>query len=272
MIHMPVNATPEYLKAENAYQKAKTIEEKILYLEEMIRCCPKHHGSETALAQLKSRLAKLKKEAVSKRKIGSRKGVSKEGEAQVCIIGKTMSGKSTLLSRLTDAKPAISNHPYTTTKPVVGMIDYNGVKVQLIEIPSTFAPEYLSVCRTADLLVITIRNDRERKDMFDFMENNYIRTKYIVVDIRMKKDDVKKAVWNALGFIMVYTKDKGILSPMALKSGAKLREFAFKIHKDFVKNFRFAQLWRRTDGKTRRIQAGLDYALKEGDIVELHMR
>jgi len=112
------------------------------------------------------------------------------------------------------------------------MIDYNGVKVQLIEIPSTFDPEYLSICRTADLFVITSRNDMERNDMLDFMENKYIRTKHIAADIFMKKEEIKRAIWNALGFIMVYTKDKGKISPMALKNDAKLREFAFKIHKD----------------------------------------
>ncbi|MFH0836540.1 MAG: TGS domain-containing protein [Candidatus Aenigmatarchaeota archaeon] len=269
---MPVNVTPEYLKAENAYQKAKTIEEKIFYLEEMIRQCPKHHGSETALAQLKSRLAKLRKEAVSRKKVGGRKGVSKEGEAQVCVIGKTMSGKSTLLISLTDAKPVIADHPYTTTKPVVGMIDYSGVKVQLIEIPSTFDSEYMSICRTADLILITVRNSREKKEMLDFIENKYIKTKYVVVDSSMKRDDVKKAIWNALGFILVYTKDKGKVSPMALKKRAVLRDFAFKIHKDFVNHFRFAQLWRRVGGKTRKIQVGLEYKLEDGDIVELHMR
>ncbi len=92
---MPVNAPFEYYRAEEKFKSAKTKEEKIAALEEMVRMMPRHHGSENALAQLKSRLAKLRKEGERK---GSKKtGIKKEGEAQVCLIGFANSGKSWLL-------------------------------------------------------------------------------------------------------------------------------------------------------------------------------
>ena len=104
---MPVNAPAEYFKAEERFKSAKTREEKILALEEMVRLMPRHHGSEKALAQLKSRLAKLRKET-SKGGGAHKEGLKKEGEAQICIIGLANSGKSWLLSRLTKAQPAPS--------------------------------------------------------------------------------------------------------------------------------------------------------------------
>lgn len=271
---MPMNASIEYYLAEKKFQSAKTTEEKILYLEEMIKEIPKHKGVENQLALLKSKLAKLKKEAVtaSKRRGASRKGVSKEGEAQVCIIGKTMTGKSTILSKLTDARPRISDHPYTTTKPVVGMMDYNGVKIQLVEIPSTFSPEYMSICRSADALLIVANTDEERKDMLKFLESSYVRVPYITATSDKSVDEIRNTIWNILDFILVYTRDHGRLSPMALKRGSKLKEFAFRIHKDFVKNFRFAQVWRRRNGVMRKIQAGLEYNLEDGDAIELYMK
>ncbi|HLC77379.1 MAG TPA: GTP-binding protein, partial [archaeon] len=58
---MPVNAPREYYVAEEHFHKAKSKEEKIAALEEMLRLMPRHHGSENALAQLKARLAKMKK-------------------------------------------------------------------------------------------------------------------------------------------------------------------------------------------------------------------
>src|SRR3989344_126865 len=93
---MPVNAPPEYYRAEGKFKSAKSTDEKIVALEEMIRTMPKHHGSEAALAQLKSRLAKLKKEKISKGKKGGGRSLAivKEGDAQVCLIGLTNSGKS----------------------------------------------------------------------------------------------------------------------------------------------------------------------------------
>ncbi len=270
---MPINASIEYILAEKKFQSAKTIDEKIACLEEMIKTAPAHKGGENLRALLKSKLAKLKKESiVSKKKGTSRKGISKEGEAQVCIIGKTMTGKSTILSKLTDARPKISDHPYTTTKPVVGMMDYNGIKIQLVEIPSTFSPEYLSICRSADALMIVANTDEEKKDLLKFLESNYIRVPYIISTSEKSVDEIRNKIWNLLGFILVYTRDHGRLSPMALKRGSKLKEFAFRIHKDFVKNFRFAQVWRRRNGVMRKIQAGLEYNLEDGDAIELHMK
>src|SRR3989338_576871 len=106
---MPVNAPMEYFKAEEKFKQAKTTEQKIVCLEEMISLLPRHHGSENMHAQLKSRLAKLKRESISSKKRSGRKGIVKDGEAQVCILGKTMSGKSTILSKLTDARPRIAS-------------------------------------------------------------------------------------------------------------------------------------------------------------------
>src|SRR3989344_52303 len=106
---MPINASPEYYKAYAEYLNALTIEEKIRRLEEVIRLAPKHKSSETLLAHLMSRLSKLKKESEVKRKRrSSSRGIKKTGDAQVVIIGIENSGKSSLLSVLTNASPKIS--------------------------------------------------------------------------------------------------------------------------------------------------------------------
>ena len=79
---MPTNVTIEYAKANEQYQKAKTREDKIEALEEMIRYAPSHKGGENLRKQLKQRLAKLKKQKISK---SARKSISipKEGDAQI---------------------------------------------------------------------------------------------------------------------------------------------------------------------------------------------
>jgi ribosome-interacting GTPase 1 len=88
---MPTNVTVEYAKATQRYAVAKTREEKISALEEMISTIPGHKGCEVMKAQLKQRLAKLKEKPSSK---ASRKvmNIPKEGDAQVCILGMTHSG------------------------------------------------------------------------------------------------------------------------------------------------------------------------------------
>ncbi|MFQ6010292.1 MAG: GTPase, partial [Candidatus Aenigmatarchaeota archaeon] len=113
---MPANVTIEFMKAKEKYQKARTREEKIAALEEMLSTIPKHKGTENMQAEIKSKLSKLRKMKAPK---VARHAFSlpKEGDAQVCIIGLTQSGKSTLLASLTNAKPKIAPRPYTTTKP-----------------------------------------------------------------------------------------------------------------------------------------------------------
>ncbi len=260
---MPINASPEYFKAEERYQNAKGREEKILALEEMIRTAPKHKGAHNLLAQLKGKLAKMKKESSSK--AAKKPSITKEGDAQVCIIGPTNSGKSWLLSKLTSARPLISEHPYTTTKPEVGMMDYNGIKIQLVEIPATLDSEYLSIARSADAIFF-LGNAEEMKNLAD---EHYVRTKYIVGDARRENPEgIKQRIWDMLYLIIVYTKTGNKQSPMALTKGSTIKSFAARIHKDFIKHFRFARLWRKGMHK----QVGLNYVLEDGDIVELHMK
>ncbi|MBI2173059.1 MAG: TGS domain-containing protein [Candidatus Aenigmarchaeota archaeon] len=267
---MPVNAPAEYFMAESKFHSAKSREEKIAAMEEMVRLMPRHHGSETAMAQLKQKLAKLKKEKGAKKKGGARLGVTKEGEAQVCILGFTNSGKSTLLKSLSGASPGISGYAYTTTRPEIGMMDYSGVKIQLVEIPSTFRSEDISVCRTAELILLLAKSGSELKELEDIMKSNFIRTKAVYANpFTEPVSDIKEKVWDALGLIIAFTrKSDGTKSPMALPDGSNISDFAKRIHKDFVKNFRFARLWR--NGMVK--QVGLSYVLEHGDIVEIRVK
>ena len=55
--------------------------------------------------------------------------------ADVGIIGMPNSGKSTLLSVLTNAKPKIANYPFTTINPNLGVSFYNNKEITLADIP-----------------------------------------------------------------------------------------------------------------------------------------
>ena len=55
--------------------------------------------------------------------------------ADVGIIGMPNSGKSSLLSVLTSAKPKIANYPFTTINPNLGVTIYNNKEITLADIP-----------------------------------------------------------------------------------------------------------------------------------------
>ena len=55
--------------------------------------------------------------------------------ADIGIVGMPNSGKSSLLSVLTSAKPKIANYPFTTINPNLGVASYSNKEVTLADIP-----------------------------------------------------------------------------------------------------------------------------------------
>jgi len=135
---MPVNLPPQYHKKEAELKDAKTFEEKIAVLEEMLAIMPKHKSSEKLQALLKTKIAKYRK-MMEKEPSAARRTVvpviEREGAGQVVICGPVNSGKSSLLSLLTKAKPDIADYPFTTKNPIPGMMEYGNVKIQLVDTP-----------------------------------------------------------------------------------------------------------------------------------------
>src|SRR3990167_298759 len=111
---MPVNAPAEYYKAEMKYAQAKIREEKMAALEEMISLLPRHHGSENAHAQLKSRLAQMKKEGEKKGPPGV--GIKRVGDAQFALLANTNSENRSFWrpSRTRSPKSRLTNTPLSS--------------------------------------------------------------------------------------------------------------------------------------------------------------
>jgi len=170
---MPINAGYEYGKAESEFNQAGTVQEKLLALRKMLSVAPKHKGAESLLKQIKEKIAKYKelaeKEKKAKKGSGKTLSIKKEGAATICIIGTVNSGKSTLLKKLTNANVLIAPYPFTTKKPEIGVLDYKGIKLQIVEIPaiaekfeySELGPSLLAIIRQSDLLIITFKEKSE---------------------------------------------------------------------------------------------------------------
>ncbi|MDE0314177.1 MAG: GTP-binding protein [Candidatus Poribacteria bacterium] len=167
---MPANLPPTYYKLKHQHEAAKTDEERLSLLEEMLRIVPKHKGTEKVVSDLRKRIAVLKKESSGKGGKGaSKKGYSehipKQGAGQIVMLGPPNGGKSQILSNFTKAKSEVSPTPYTTTMPVVGMLQYENIQFQLIDTPSIMqdfiSPAVLTLVRNADLClgVVSLASD-----------------------------------------------------------------------------------------------------------------
>ena len=184
---MPANLTPQYLAAEQRFKDAVTAEAKIEALEEMMAVIPKHKGTEKLRAELRRKLAKLrttgsKKHGVSK--ASAMYSIQREGAAQVVLLGGANSGKSSILAKLTNAVPEIGNYPFTTRLPQPGMMPYENIKIQLIDMPpidpNYYEPWMGSIVRQADfaLLIADLSRDEMLNDIdnvLNILENSRIR-------------------------------------------------------------------------------------------------
>jgi small GTP-binding protein len=155
---MPANLTPQYLDAEKRYRSAKTNEEKMSCLMDMLATIPKHKGTEKLQADIKTRISKLKR--TSSKKSGTKKTIwyhiDKQGAGQVVVFGAPNSGKSALVKALTNAPTEVASYPFTTLQPIAGMLEFEDIQIQLIDTPpitEDSEPWVFHIIRSGDLAV-----------------------------------------------------------------------------------------------------------------------
>jgi len=166
---LPANLPPEAKGKWIAAQNARNPKEKIQLFQEFLSAVPKHKGNERLRAQVKSKIAELKREIAAQRsrRSGSRSPwvIEREGAAQVVLFGLTNAGRSSLLKALTNARPEIGSYAYTTRIPVPGMLTFEDIQIQLIEIPAplgsksgemTTSQEGLELIRNANGLALVV--------------------------------------------------------------------------------------------------------------------
>jgi len=140
---MPANLTPDYKTAEAAYRAAREPRERLDCLREMLRTIPKHKGTDHLQADIKGRIAELTEELTAARRGAARTGpptvVRPEGAAQIALLGPPNSGKSSLHHALTHSHAATGPYPFTTQHPHPGMLPFEDVAFQLVDLPPVTA-------------------------------------------------------------------------------------------------------------------------------------
>jgi ribosome-interacting GTPase 1 len=193
---MPTNVTPEYKKAEEAYRKAREPKERLDCLQELIRTIPKHKGTEHLQADIKTRIKQLSEELAGPKKGGRSKGpshvVRPEGAAQLCLIGPPNAGKSSLHARLTGSRTDIGPYPYTTHLPVPGMLPYEDIHFQLVDLPPVsgnfMEPWLVNTLQPADGVLL----------VFDVSDPDCLEQIPVILNRLAKKKVFLKAAWPGL--------------------------------------------------------------------------
>ncbi len=298
---MPINAHPEYIAAEGEYLHAKSLEEKIEKLRKMISYAPAHKGGENLRAQLKSRLKKLLEEKEKNKKAGksSRVGIKKE-DMQAVIIGKSNSGKSSLLNLLTNANAKVSENSFTTLIPKIGMMEYQSANIQIIENPSIESEQYdKGLTNTTDVLIIVITSLQDLNEIQEKLPLNHqkkiiIFNKTDLLDPNTKRkihstlqskrynfvlissfkkegiNELKEKIFASFNKIRVYTKEPGkekSKKPIIFQPGATTKDVAEKILKGFSEKVKETKIWGPSSKFPGQI-VGLNHKLMDLDVVE----
>ena len=149
---------------EQRYREAKSPEEKVDLLEEMLSVIPKHKGTDHLRADLRRKLAKLRAGGGGKSGSGTRQTsayhIDPEGAGQIVLLGPPNVGKSALVAAVTNAEPEVAEYAMATWTPTPGMMTFENVKFQLIDTPSLnpdyLDPEMTNLVRRAHLIVVMI--------------------------------------------------------------------------------------------------------------------
>lgn len=174
---MPANLGPDYLAAEQEFREAESPAERIAALEKMYAALPKHKGTEKLQADIRRRLSQARKD-------GQKKGAShappfyiipREGAGQVALVGPANSGKSSLVSALTHARPEVAPYPFTTRAPMPGMMQFENVQIQLLDMPP-IAEDYTepwmpqALGRADECVLVVDVDDPDDLSEIDFVE------------------------------------------------------------------------------------------------------
>lgn len=295
-----LNAGPEYYAAERRYGDARTPEEKITALEEMIRLAPKHKSSEDLLRDLKRKLSRFRKEAVkehAKRK-ASRKGggdfVRRQGAAQVALLGFANSGKTALFNSLTGLLEPSSEKPFETREIRPGMAVIDKVQLQLLDTPSLTKENeslLLGLGRNADLVLVVLdpAKAEEQARFFKEKQQGALYGRRVLYCCRGRAegalaydafdpasaDSLKRVIYDSLDLVRVFTKaphekEPDRQRPVVLRRGATVEAVARLIHKELARKLEYARIWGSSKFPGQRVSP--DYPLGDGDVVELHLR
>ena len=150
-------------------------------------------------------------------------------------------------------------------------------KIELDQVVDTLNP---SVVYKKAIILGTKGDLALTKNTFSELEKFYSHIFPLVIGTSAEKKkipfDFGKIVLNYLQKMKVYTMNKGIIAekPLILDctpNQPTIRDVTLKIHRSFLESFDYAIVIRKKARQTKK-KVGLEYELKENDIIELHTK
>ncbi len=214
---MPANLPAEARQKWYEASLARRPQEKIQKLQEFMSLVPKHKGTENLRAQVKRKMALLRREIEEKKQKKAGVGgpkifVEKEGDAQIVILGPTNVGRSSLLSLLTNSKVEISSYPYTTKEPTPGMFNYQDLQFQMVEAPAlmegsaeggAWGLQTLTSARNSDGLILMVDLSQNPTEQFALISRELEKARILTRKPKARIEIEKKHMGSKLKIILL---------------------------------------------------------------------
>ena len=224
------------------------VAEKIKEVEAEMARTQKNKATEYHICLLRAKLAKLRMQLLEPDKKSGKSGegfdVMKSGNARVVLIGFPSVGKSTLLSTITETESATAAYEYTTLTAIPGVLEYEGARIQLLDLPGIIegaaqgrgrGRQVVSVAKTADLVMMMLdatKSAQQRPLLEKELDDVGIRLNQTKPDVVLKKKSGGGiVVTKAMGLTLTKIDEKMIRS---ILQGYKIHNCDVMIREDIT--------------------------------------
>jgi ribosome-interacting GTPase 1 len=196
--------------------QTKNPENKLVLMQEFLRMIPKHKGTDNMCKQVKRQISQLKedidktKKQAKKTSSGPSYYVQKAGAAQVAVIGPTNAGRSSLLRAVTNSQVLVTAYPFGTMMPIPGMLPYEDIQFQLVEIPPIVEGSSegkvegsmnLSSARNADAIIIMVDLNDDPVGNFEMVKRELEASRLLIVEPLGSVEIIKRGTGRDLQFV-----------------------------------------------------------------------
>ncbi len=124
-------------------------------------------------------------------------------------------------------------------------------------------------------LVVINKIDLADEDALTACREKFPDALLVSADKKMHIEELKEALYEKLGFIRIYLKKQGappdMDEPIIVRSGSTIGDICDRLHRDFRKRFRYAQVW-GDSAKHEGQRAGLDHTMSDNDVLTMILR
>lgn len=195
-------------------------------------------------------------------------------------IEKTGANKIQVLYMTKEAKEVEDLEDFT--EQIKEIVNENGIRNGIVKIYGKISLDDVIDVLTPSVvykkvMILGTKGDLSHtQEIFDKLEKKYSDKFPLILGTSFQKEtfpsDFGEIILKFLQKIRIYTMSSGIVAeqPLLMDKNPSIKDVALKIHRSFYDSFNHAIVIREGERQKRK-KVGLDYILKDNDIVEIHI-